>query len=94
MRRFNKEIITNNGRSFAVNPWINRKQFNFQPMKKQILILALATAMIGALATGCGASKSASGSDTTSIKDTSKVVTPAATDTAKRDTAKKDTTHH
>ena len=64
-------------------------------MKKQILTLALAAAMIGALATGCSSSKSASGSDTTSVKDTTKTgAPPAAVDTLKKDTTKKDTTHH
>jgi ABC-type glycerol-3-phosphate transport system substrate-binding protein len=55
--------------------------------------------LVGILAAGCSSSKSASGTDTTTVKDTSKMVTPM-TDTSKKDTMmkkdtmKKDTTHH
>lgn len=56
-------------------------------IKKQILTFALIAGMIGAIATGCSSSKSASGSDTTK-KDT------AAMKPMPTDTMKKDTTHH
>jgi hypothetical protein len=64
-------------------------------MKKQILEIALIAAILGSIATGCSSQKKAGTTDTT-MKDTSKVATPAATpvDTMKKDTTKKDTTHH
>ena len=61
-------------------------------MKKQILSLALVTAMVTAIASGCSSTKDASGSDSTKMDSTSTTTpAPAATDTAKTDTAKKDT---
>ncbi|MDN5288901.1 MAG: hypothetical protein JWR38_5175 [Mucilaginibacter sp.] len=64
-------------------------------MKKQILSLALVATMIGAITTGCNASKPAgSGSDSAKV-DSAATTAPAATGTdttAKPDTAKKDTT--
>jgi hypothetical protein len=65
-------------------------------MKKHILNFAAVAMIIGAIASGCSSQKNASGSDTTKMKDTSKMATPApaAADTAKKDTMKKDTTHH
>lgn len=48
-------------------------------MKKHILTLALATAMIGAIATGCSSQEKAAGSDTTAVD--SSAAAPAATDT-------------
>ena len=66
-------------------------------MKKQILSFALALIVIGSIATGCGSSKNAeNGSDTTKVKDTTKVAAPVtpAPDTTKKDTTKKDTVKH
>jgi len=62
-------------------------------MKKQVLTFALIAGMIGAIATGCSSSKTASDSDTTK-KDTT-AMKPMPADTMKKDTGmKKDATHH
>jgi len=60
-------------------------------MKKHILIYAVALITFCSIASGCSSQKTAGSSDTT-MKDTSKVSTPApVTDTAKTDTTKRDT---
>lgn len=63
-------------------------------MKKQILSLAAAALMLGSIATGCSSSKTGGSTDSTTVKDTTKVVdTTKKTDTTKVvvDTTKKDT---
>ncbi|RCH55937.1 hypothetical protein DJ568_04070 [Mucilaginibacter hurinus] len=67
-------------------------------MKNPFLTLAVATALIGAVATGCSSTEKAGGSDTTAtdsagmMTDTASMTTPATTDTAgtMSDTAKTD----
>ena len=63
-------------------------------MKKQILGLALAAIMFGAVATGCSSAKKTDNSDSSSMtKDTTKMDTSKKMmDTSKMDTTKKDTT--
>ena len=60
-------------------------------MKKQILIMALAMAMIGGIAAGCSSDKAATGSSDSTMKmDSSSKMKPDST--MKPDTMKKDTT--
>lgn len=68
-------------------------------MKKKILSFALIAAFVSAIATGCGSTKKAGGSDSTATSDSNKMKAPMDTpsnggvDTtkAKPDTIKKDT---
>ena len=63
-------------------------------MKKKILSFALILATTGAIISGCSSQKAASSdSDSTKMRDSSRMSTPA-TDTIKKDTMKRDTTHH
>ena len=64
-------------------------------MKKQILGLAIAAMMFGAIVTGCSSAKKTDGSDSSSMtKDTTKMMDTSKKmmDTGKMDTTKKDTT--
>ena len=64
-------------------------------MKKQILGLALAAMMFGAVATGCSSAKKTDSSDSSAMtKDTIKMTDTSKKmmDTGKMDTTKKDTT--
>jgi hypothetical protein len=66
-------------------------------MKKHMISLVLVAAIIGSIAAGCSSQKNAAaGSDSTAVKDTTKVSTPATAtpDTTKKDTMKKDTAKH
>jgi hypothetical protein len=69
---------------------------NQDPMKKQFLKMAFATAIVAAVATGCSSEKAATGSDSTSTDSSATMSTPAsdttARDTMRTDTAKTDTT--
>lgn len=62
-------------------------------MKKQVLSLALVSAVIGSITTGCSYSKSGSANDTT-MNYKVKVKITTSRNTIKKDTMKKDTTHH
>lgn len=84
-----KENITNNGEKITLS--MEKKETN---MKKHILSFVLVAAVIGSIATGCSSKKNVSGSDSTSVKDTTKMTTPPPSATAPPDTMKKDTTHH
>jgi hypothetical protein len=63
-------------------------------MKKHILGLALVVAMVGAMASSCGSTKKTDGSDSSAMKDSTKMTdTTKKADSAKMmDTTKKDTT--
>jgi hypothetical protein len=56
-------------------------------MKKHILSFAIATAIIGSIATGCSSNKSATGDTDSAAVDSSTMTTPAATDTMSKDTS-------
>lgn len=63
-------------------------------MKKQLLALAFATALLAGVATGCSSKEKATGSDTTSMDSTNGTMsapTTTPTDTTARDTMRRDT---
>ena len=62
------------------------------PMKKQFLSFAFATALVAAVATGCSSERAASGSGDSTSMDSSATMSTPATDSTARDTMKTDTT--